>query len=346
MLAQVADLATRPEPVTHAGWVDRIAALERLKAAVAAAQNAQIIGFARAEVEQHLDQVGVGGLDPAAVGRGVADQIALACKVSPYAGSRRLGVARALHADLPETATLLAAGKISEYVAGLVVSETRHLAQQTRRLVDKQLVAAGLEQLSPGRAAALAKKTAYAADPAGYVHRSRTARQDRRVGLRPAPDTMSVLSGLLPVEQGVACYAALRAHTDTLVASGDERTRDQIMADTLVQRLTGQASASDLNVEVGIVMPLDTLFDPEAAGSAEIVGHGPIPAGIAHELLATTSGRRWWRRLFTRPEGGPLVGGDPRRRRFDGFLARSASGTGAGVATASATPRFAISTTS
>jgi hypothetical protein len=130
MLARVADLAARPEPATRAGWIDRIAALERLKAAVAAAQNAQIIGFGRAEVEHHLAHVGVGALDPAAVGRGVADQIALACKISPAAGSRRLGVARALHADLPETAALLAAGDVSEYVAALVVSDTRHLDPQ------------------------------------------------------------------------------------------------------------------------------------------------------------------------------------------------------------------------
>ncbi len=76
-----------------------------------------------------------------------------------------------------------------------------------------------------------------------------------------------------------------------------------------------------MNVEVGIVMPLETLLDPDAGGSAEIVGHGPIPAGIAHDLLASTEGRIWWRRLFTAPAHGPLVGCDPRRRRFDGVLA-------------------------
>ena len=51
--------------------------------------------------------------------------------------------------------------------------------------------------------------------------------------LRPAPDTMAVLSGLLPVEQGVACLAALRRAADTATAMGDGRSRDQVMADTL-----------------------------------------------------------------------------------------------------------------
>ena len=222
------------------------------------------------------------------------------------------------------TRELLAAGRISEDLAELVVSQTRHLTPEQRRLVDKQLATAGLDALSPLRAAAQVKKYAYEADRAAYVARGRTARADRRVTLRPAPDTMSLLTGLLPVEQGVACIAALRKRTDEVIGNGDGRTRDQIMADTLVERLTGQARATDVNVEVGIVIPVASLLDPEHPGtadSAEVTGYGPIPAEIAHDVLASTQGKRWWRRLFTRPEGGLLVGGDPRRRRFDGFLA-------------------------
>jgi hypothetical protein len=36
--------------------------------------------------------------------------------------------------------------------------------------------------------------------------------------------------------------------------------------------------------------------------------------------LASSKGRLWWRRLYAAPFGGPLVGGDPHRRRFDGHL--------------------------
>lgn len=308
--------------VSAATRIDRIAALERIRAAVAAAQHVEMVAFARDQVEQHLAEIERGGLDPAAVGRGIADQIALACRVSPFHGSRRLGVARALGTDLPATARLLAAGRISERLAEHVVSRTRHLDRERRLLVDRQLAGGGPENLSANRAEALVTRLAYQADPAAYLARGRTARADRRVGLRPAPDTMSVLSGLLPVEQGVACLAALRAHADSLVgAGGEERTRDQIMADTLVERLTGQTRAADVHVEIGIVMPLGSLLHPGGGGTAEIVGHGPVPAGIAHDILAGTSGGRWWRRLFTRPGGGPLVGCDPRRRRFDGTLA-------------------------
>ena len=65
--------------------------------------------------------------------------------------------------------------------------------------------------MSTKEAAACAQRLAYAADPARRDGPGRKARNDRRVTLRPAPDTMSLLTGLLPVEQGVACLAALQA---------------------------------------------------------------------------------------------------------------------------------------
>ena len=111
-----------------------------------------MVRFARSQVEKHIAD---DTLDPKAVGRGVADQIALACRVSPFTGSRRLGVARALHADLPGIRALLAAGRISEDTAALVVTETSHLDPERRRQVDAQLCAAGIERLSarPGHGA-------------------------------------------------------------------------------------------------------------------------------------------------------------------------------------------------
>jgi hypothetical protein len=131
---------------------------------------------------------------------------------------------------------------------------------------------------------------------------------------------MSFLSGYLPAEQGVACLKSLRDHTDAAKAGGDPRCRDQIMADTLVERITGQTSAPDVSAEVQIMMPLDALLDANNHSPADLAGYGPLPADLARDILATSKGRLWWRRLYAAPEGGPLAGGDPFRRRFDGFL--------------------------
>jgi hypothetical protein len=259
------------------------------------------------------------------LGRGIADQIALAVKVGPYEGSRRLTLARALWFDLPHTYDLLTDGRISEYVAQLIAGETNHLDPDVRRHVDQQLLDAGLHAMAPKEAATTARKLAYAADPQGSLRRGRTARKQRRVSLRPAPDTMAILNAFLPVEQGVACYASLKAHTDARKADGDARSRDQIMADTLVERLTGQTTADDVNAEIQITMPIDALLDPKHPAPANLAGHGPIPAWLTHEIMCGGQGRRWWRRLFTAPTstgGSIIVAGDPTRRRFDGWLGK------------------------
>jgi len=312
----VAECATDAASASDAVRIDRIARLEKLKAAAAALQAAESVRFAQSQAQAQL----AADVHPDKIGRGIADQLGLACKVSGFEASRRLGRARALWFELPEIYRLLTAGEISEYVSALVVTETRHLDAQTRRHVDAKITAAGIFRMGPRSAAASARKHAYEADREGYVQRGRTERKNRRVSLRPAPDTMSLLTGYLPAEQGVACLKALRDHTDTVKATGDPRFRDQIMADTLVERITGQAHAADVNAELQIVMSLDALLDANENTAVELDGYGPVPADIARDILATSKGRLWWRRLYAAPVGGPLTGGDPLRRQFDGFL--------------------------
>ena len=138
------------------------------------------------------------------------------------------------------------------------------------------------------------------------------AESERGVTLRPAPETMSYLTGLLPVAQGVAAYAALSAAADEARAAGDPRSRGQVMADTLVERVTGQATADGTSVTVNLVMTERSLLagDDEPA---EIVGYGPVPAGTARDLLRRhtevddPAGQAWLRRVFTHPTTGELV---------------------------------------
>ncbi|MEO6473025.1 MAG: HNH endonuclease signature motif containing protein [Aeromicrobium sp.] len=50
---------------------------------------------------------------------------------------------------------------------------------------------------------------------------------------------------------------------------------------------------------------------------ALLAGFGPIPAELAHNLIAAGK-QAWIRRFFTDPVDGSLVDCDQRRRRFDG----------------------------
>jgi len=115
----------------------------------------------------------------------------------------------------------------------------------------------------------------------------------------------------------VSCYAALRKAVHDVWVQSEPVLRGQgeIMADTLVERLTGQAKAEDIDVEVQIVVPVEALLDPTSPLPAQIPGHGPIPV----DLLATGEGRKVWRRLFTRD--GIVIGGDSVQRTFTGALA-------------------------
>ena len=127
-----------------------------------------------------------------------------------------LNTGRALWFELPDTYAQLSSGELSERVAETIVSETRHLDAEKRGEVDQQLKAVGVSKLGFKAATLGVRKITYEADRRGYVQRGRTERQHRRVGMRPAPDTMAVLTGYLPVEQGVACYAALQQHAAAL----------------------------------------------------------------------------------------------------------------------------------
>ena len=176
---------------------------------------------------------------------------------------------------MPHTLELLSRGELSGWTVRLITEQVSHLDRATRPGVDTDLAARRPETMGTREAAATAKRLAYQADPASRDGAGPGTRAvDRRVTLRPAPDTMSLLTGLLPVEQGVACLAALQADVTARRADGDTRSKGQIMADTLVARLTGQATAEDVGFEVGIQLPLGALINPDDPTAAEIPGWG------------------------------------------------------------------------
>jgi hypothetical protein len=320
-LAQLCAALGRLDPdVDDAVRIDRIRLLEELKSAAAAAQAKETAAFA---ASQRAAQAAA-GLPADRIGRGIAAQVGLARRVSPFHARRYTGWAGILTSELPHTFAALQAGRVSEWRAMLVARETAWLSREDRAAVDAAL-APRLAALGDRRVEAEAKRLAYRLDPTGYLARIRGAEADRRVGLRPAPEAMARLTGLLPVAQGVAAYSALVRDADTKIAAGDRRGRGQIMADTLVERLTGQASATDVPVEIHLVMTDQTLFGGAPTDDASAVaepalldGYGPIPGGLAHRLVTDPAPRTpmWIRRLFTRPETGQLAALDSRRRLF------------------------------
>lgn len=216
--------------------IDLIRALEDLKGAAAAVQARLSVAFD--ESQRRLQEAQ--GVPARERGRGIGAQLALARRESPHRGSRYLGLAKALVREMPHTMAHLEAGRISEWRATLLCRETAMLSVADRGVVDQRL-AEELPGMSDVRLVRAARGLAASLDADAVARRAARAAHEWRVSLRPAPETMTVLTGLLPVAQGVAAYAALDRHARERIAAGDGRGRGQIMADTLVERVTGQA---------------------------------------------------------------------------------------------------------
>ena len=79
MLADLAAAVTNTTPASDADRIDRIARLEKLRAATAALQAAESVRFAQSQVAEQL----AAEMHPTQIGRGIAEQIGLACRIGP-----------------------------------------------------------------------------------------------------------------------------------------------------------------------------------------------------------------------------------------------------------------------
>lgn len=321
------------------GLIDQLRQLESLKSAAAAKQAELAVLF---DAWQRREQAAA-GVPAKEQGAGVAAQVALARCESPAKGARLLGLAKAL-AGMPCAAAALRAGQLNEWRATLVVKETICLSAEDRAAVDAELGPdyGNLAGAGDRAVIAAAKAAAYRRDPRQVTARAARAVSERTVTIRPAPDTMTYVTALLPVAHGVAVHAALTRHADTLRSSGDPRSRGQVMADELVERVTGTPGGIT-GVDLQLVMTDRTLFQGDTE-PARLQGYGIVPAEWARTIVlnANPHARReapdhagesrapggggmlkvWLRRLYTAPGTGELVGMDSKARLFPPGLRR------------------------
>jgi hypothetical protein len=294
--------------------VERIATLERLKSAAAAGQAH---ATAALDVRRRAAEAAA-GVPTAKRGRGLASEVALARRDSPVRGGQHLGFAKALVHEMPHTLAALEIGALSEWRATLIVKESACLDVEDRRALDAEMCAdvAELDGLGDGRITATAKSIAYRLDPQAVVDRAVRAETERTVTIRPAPDTMTYVTALLPMRQGVSVYAALRGEAGTC---GDGRGRGQVMADTLVERVTGRPAEVPVPIAVDLVITDESLFAGDTT-PARVAGYGPIPAAVGRRLVdaAVTDerSRATLRRLYRHPKSGALVAMESRSRLF------------------------------
>jgi hypothetical protein len=299
--------------------VEGIATLEKFKAAAAARQARLAVAL---DTARRADEAAA-GLPAARRGRGVAAEVALARRDSPARGGRHLGFARALVNEMPHTLAALETGVLSEWRATIAVRESACLDVEDRRRLDAELCSdvTRLDGMGDAALAAAAKAIAYRLDPHSVVDRAARAQEDRTVTIRPAPDTMTYVTALLPVAQGVSIYAALKREADVCC---DGRARGQVMADTLVERVTGRPAEQPVPVSVNVVIS-DQALVGVGNPAAVIAGYGPVPSALARKLIAEAvadqRSQATLRRLYATPATGALVALESRARVFPKGLA-------------------------
>ncbi|MGO1183710.1 MAG: DUF222 domain-containing protein [Micrococcaceae bacterium] len=319
-------LAETPAGDDESHIIDRISELERLKSACAAAQARETARLRQLRREREA----TAGIPKAQRGKGLAAEVALARRDAPARGSRHLGLATALVDEMPHTLEALTDGRIAEEHATALCKETAWLSAKQRSEVDRRM-AHRLGRAGVRRLASEARGHAQKLDHEEAVRHLERTRRQRRVTVRPAPGNMAYLTALLPVQQAVGILASLRSAADAAVhrsetedsadPAGGPRTRDQIMADLLVERATGQASADAVPAEVHLVMSDGALLGEDDT-PAWLSGHGPIPAAAARQWIGDQQAEVFLKRLFTRPGTDTLVSLDSRRRAFPAGLRR------------------------
>jgi hypothetical protein len=240
-----------------------------------------------------------------------------------------VGLAKVLVSELPHTLAALRGGHITEWKATLLARESACLTLDDRRVLDRELAAdpTRLARMGVRELTGAVRRRVCELDPLAISARRSKAERDRHVSIRPAPDTMTWFTAHLPVKQGVAVFAALRAEADRLVHAGDGRNRGQIMADTLVARVLGASASTtglpEVPVTVNVVIGVDSLLgDSDETG--DIPGYGPIPADVIRRWVAegiTEDVRVELRRLFADPVSGQLIGMESTGRVFPRRLA-------------------------
>ncbi|RDV08992.1 HNH endonuclease [Arthrobacter sp. RT-1] len=327
--------------------IDQLRELEDLKSAAAAKQADIAVAF---DLFQRRVQVAA-GVPAVELGAGVGAQIALARRESPARGGRLLGLAKAMR-DMPRTFEAFRSGRLNEWRTTLLVKETVCLSVDDRCAVDEELAAdtGTLDGFGDRAIVSAVRAAAYRRDPKSVARRASRAVTERTVSLRPAPDTMTYLTALLPVAEGVAAYASLARHADVARSRGDERSRGQVMADFLVERVTGTPGGIT-GIDIQLVVTDRTLFQGDSE-PARLTGYGIVPAQWAREtILNRTTGTGsagmaapdvgsgtavgsgsgspdqhelsvWVRRLYTAPGSGELVAMDSKARFFPPGLRR------------------------
>jgi hypothetical protein len=312
-------IETTDQPVA---LLDRVEALERVKAAAAAAQVLATAAFA--DAAEAVEDLPPDGRRRPRRALSIGAEVALAARTSPYQGEQRVLLSRRLRDDLPGVHAALGRGEIREDQAFAIAREVAHLDPAQRTAVDADLtrLPGGLAGLGDEKLRRAVRRSCLTMAADAEARRHERARADRHVTTRQLGDGTGRVTAVVAVEHLSAIRQVLDEDAASARAAGDERTSGQVRADTLVHRITGHDPVEPVPVRVNLVISAESLL----AGGDEpalLPGIGWLPAGLCTRLVrdASTAAKATLRRLFVRPADRALVAMESRSRTFPTALA-------------------------
>jgi hypothetical protein len=311
-----------PGELSAAGQLNAVLGWERVTAWVAARQQRLLAACAGDATPRPADR------------NWIREEVACALSISLGTAGQRLALAREL-SRLPRTVELLDVAAISPAHARVLAQAVLVLDDAGASAVEQRVLVRAPEQ-DVALFTRSVRRAVLAADPASAQQRRNRALADRCVSIRPQPDGMAGLWGVLPAEGAAAVDTLLHALADRARREqpDDGRTHEQRRADALVDlaasgltRRPGvepmregappieDGPASDagqaldrhglpmwqgIRPRVQVTVALSTLLALDEQ-PGELDGYGPIPAPVARRIAADPSGT--WRRLITDERG-------------------------------------------
>lgn len=242
---------------------------------------------------------------------GVADEVALALTCTRYRATHLIGRAHGLD-EFAVLRDALSTGALDTSKVDLLLDEVACLPADEAEAVLRDVVARA-DGLTTTHLRRLVRRRVVAIRPDVTRKRAAKARRERCVTLQHGPDAMAWVHAYLPAPDAVAMFGVVDALAWAQRARDEDRTIDERRADALSGLFAGILTTGALPDGTPLPAPQGHRVGEQVAVGAttllglddlpgELVGYGPIPAGMARDLARDGT----WRRVLTDDAGHVL----------------------------------------
>ncbi|SOE01065.1 HNH endonuclease signature motif containing protein [Blastococcus haudaquaticus] len=275
--------------------LQRAAAATRAIARLSAVVATSLAEFARCRPSESFDrQPGEQGAMSAAtrnarpaalseVSEWAVDEVAPSLRVTSTAAGVQLAESVVLVDRLPGTLALLARGELTPAHARQMVNVVGPVEDDGLRADIEAHVLGLLDRKTPPQLGDCARRIVLRKDADAAARKLVTAVRERGVRLHDRRDGTATVSLDLPLPSAAAIYRALETYAEDARADGDERTKQQRMADCVQDLILrpGENGMPPVTVALTLVATLETMLGGAEPGQVEGM---LVPAEMVREL--------------------------------------------------------------